>query len=52
VDAVVGLRVHEEDEVAGLDLSQHNESAYTLGLVGSTSLGSGWGSSHRPPTGH
>jgi len=39
--------------VAGLDLSQHNESAYTLGLVGSTSLGSGWGSSgHRPPTGH
>jgi Amt family ammonium transporter len=53
VDAVIGLRIHEEDEVAGLDLSQHNESAYTLGLVGSTSLGSGWGSSgHRPPTGH
>jgi Amt family ammonium transporter len=52
VDAAVGLRVNEEDEVAGLDLSQHDESAYTLGLVGSTSLGSGWGSSHRPPTGH
>jgi Amt family ammonium transporter len=28
VDAVMGLRVHEEDEVVGLDLSQHNESAY------------------------
>jgi Amt family ammonium transporter len=31
VDAVVGLRVSEEDEVAGLDLSQHSETAYTLG---------------------
>jgi len=28
VDAVVGLRVTEEDEVAGLDLSQHSETAY------------------------
>jgi Amt family ammonium transporter len=31
VDALVGLRVSEEDEVAGLDLSQHSETAYTLG---------------------
>jgi Amt family ammonium transporter len=31
VDAVVGLRVSEEDEVSGLDLSQHSETAYTLG---------------------
>jgi Amt family ammonium transporter len=46
VDAVVGLRIHEDDEVAGLDLSQHNESAYSLGLVGSTGLGSSWGASH------
>jgi ammonium transporter, Amt family len=30
VDAVVGLRVAEEDELAGLDLSQHGETAYTL----------------------
>jgi len=29
VDAVVGLRVYEEDEVVGLDLSQHGETAYT-----------------------
>jgi ammonium transporter, Amt family len=31
VDAMVGLRVTEEDEVSGLDLSQHSETAYTLG---------------------
>jgi Amt family ammonium transporter len=31
VDAVIGLRVTEEDEVSGLDLSQHSETAYTLG---------------------
>jgi Amt family ammonium transporter len=30
VDALVGLRVVEEDEVIGLDLSQHGENAYTL----------------------
>jgi Amt family ammonium transporter len=30
VDVVVGLRVVEEDEVAGLDLSQHGETAYQL----------------------
>jgi Amt family ammonium transporter len=28
VDALVGLRVSEEDEMAGLDLSQHSETAY------------------------
>jgi Amt family ammonium transporter len=31
VDALVGLRVTEEDEAAGLDLSQHSETAYALG---------------------
>jgi len=30
VDAVVGLRVTEEDEFAGLDISQHSENAYAL----------------------
>jgi len=29
LDAVMGLRVPEEDEFAGLDLSQHSETAYT-----------------------
>jgi Amt family ammonium transporter len=34
VDGVMGLRVSEEEEEIGLDLSQHNESAYALGLAG------------------
>jgi Amt family ammonium transporter len=28
VDAVIGLRVTEEDELRGLDVSQHGEEAY------------------------
>ncbi|HWP35702.1 MAG TPA: ammonium transporter, partial [Thermodesulfobacteriota bacterium] len=31
VDGLVGLRVSEEEEVTGLDLSQHSETAYSLG---------------------
>ena len=31
LDGIMGLRVSEEDEMAGLDLSQHSETAYTLG---------------------
>jgi Amt family ammonium transporter len=34
VDGLVGLRVSEEDEVAGLDLSQHSETAYAPGGSG------------------
>jgi Amt family ammonium transporter len=30
LDALMGLRVAEEEEEAGLDLSQHSETAYTL----------------------
>ncbi|MDD5439042.1 MAG: ammonium transporter [Candidatus Omnitrophica bacterium] len=30
LDAVMGLRVSDEEEVMGLDISQHEESAYTL----------------------
>jgi ammonium transporter, Amt family len=30
VDKVMGLRVSQEDEAAGLDLSQHNEEGYDL----------------------
>ena len=29
VDITVGLRISSEEEVLGLDLSQHNERAYT-----------------------
>ena len=31
LDAIMGLRVTEEDEMAGLDLSQHSETAYAFG---------------------
>ncbi len=43
VDAVMGLRVTEEEEVAGLDLSQHSETAYALGggTYGEFASGSG-----------
>ncbi|MCI0527431.1 MAG: hypothetical protein L0Y56_08300, partial [Nitrospira sp.] len=34
VDVIVGLRVTEEEEEMGLDLSQHNENAYAFGLAG------------------
>jgi ammonium transporter, Amt family len=30
VDWIVGMRVTEKDEVIGLDLTQHNENAYTI----------------------
>jgi ammonium transporter, Amt family len=30
VDKVIGLRVSQEDEVMGLDLTQHHERAYTI----------------------
>lgn len=30
VDAIIGLRVPDEEEVTGLDITQHEESAYTL----------------------
>ena len=32
VDRVVGLRVSAEDELTGLDLTQHGEEGYELGL--------------------
>lgn len=31
LDATIGLRVSEEDELTGLDVSQHAETAYNLG---------------------
>jgi len=34
VDAVVGLRVGPEEEFTGLDLTQHAESAYSMGGTG------------------
>ena len=51
VDALVGLRVDEDDEVLGLDLSQHNESAYAFGF-GSTGHAGVSSLSYRPPPAH
>jgi ammonium transporter, Amt family len=31
LDATMGLRVSEEEEVAGLDITQHSETAYSVG---------------------
>ena len=30
IDAVIGLRVSTEEEIEGLDLSQHGETGYVL----------------------
>ena len=30
VDALIGMRVEEKDEIVGLDLTQQSESAYTV----------------------
>src|SRR5262245_16174956 len=45
LDAIMGLRVNEQDELAGLDLSQHSETAYVFGgsFYGEYSSGSGGG---------
>ncbi|MBI4728326.1 MAG: ammonium transporter [Acidobacteria bacterium] len=40
VDATIGIRASEEDEVTGLDLSQHSEAAYSAGDAG-TAVGHG-----------
>ena len=32
VNATIGMRVSEEDEDAGLDLSQHGERGYIMGV--------------------
>jgi ammonium transporter, Amt family len=39
IDALVGVRVTEDEEVVGLDLSQHSEVGYTFGERGGTISG-------------
>jgi Amt family ammonium transporter len=41
VDVVIGLRVEEEQEIMGLDLSQHDENAYALTMTGTTGFSAG-----------
>ena len=45
LDGVMGLRLSEEDEMAGLDLSQHSETAYTIGGGGYGEYSGGAGGS-------
>ena len=47
IDVLVGLRVSEDEEVVGLDLSQHSEVGYTFGDRGGTVSGSS--PERRPP---
>ncbi|HEY3374901.1 MAG TPA: ammonium transporter [Candidatus Aquicultor sp.] len=39
IDLVMGLRISEEDELTGLDLTQHAENGYALGGFGSGTMG-------------
>ncbi len=48
LDAIMGLRVPEEDEVAGLDLSQHSETAYVFGGSSYSEYASGGGFAEAP----
>ncbi|MGH2788945.1 MAG: ammonium transporter [Actinomycetota bacterium] len=38
VDATIGLRVTEDDEVAGLDITQHSEAGYAFGEGGTVAI--------------
>jgi len=49
LDATMGLRVPEEDEVAGLDLSQHSETAYALEGYGGITTGGAFAEAMKPP---
>jgi Amt family ammonium transporter len=51
-DLVFGIRVSDEDEVAGLDVTQHSEQAYTGAGFGGSVIGMGGGHhlvSHEEP---
>jgi Amt family ammonium transporter len=43
IDVLMGLRISADDEAAGLDLSQHSETAYTFGGGSYGELASGGG---------
>lgn len=50
IDAVMGLRIDEEDEVTGMDLSLHNETGYALGGFSGGSLEHGTGTFSPQPS--
>jgi Amt family ammonium transporter len=38
IDATIGLRVTQDDEIAGLDITQHSEAGYAFGESGTMAL--------------
>jgi Amt family ammonium transporter len=36
IDSTFGFRIEREDEISGIDLAQHAETAYTEGVPGTT----------------
>jgi hypothetical protein len=49
--ATMGIRMHEEEEVEGLDLAEHGMHGYDLGTSGGGAFGSMAGA-HAPVTSH
>ncbi|MFZ5851422.1 MAG: ammonium transporter [Actinomycetota bacterium] len=49
LDAIMGLRVSAEDELEGLDTTQHAETAYLLGTVPGGAFRLGGADAHRTP---
>ncbi|MDT7571050.1 MAG: ammonium transporter, Amt family [Actinomycetota bacterium] len=48
VKATIGLRISEDDEVAGIDTAEHAESAYEFAGLGTAGSGSLTGAPHAP----
>jgi Amt family ammonium transporter len=48
VKVTIGLRISEDDEVAGIDTTEHAESAYEFAGLGTAGSGSLAGASHAP----
>jgi len=50
VDLVVGVRINEEDEIRGLDLSQHSEEAYNMDIESHSFSSASFEAPHRTPS--
>jgi Amt family ammonium transporter len=48
IKATIGLRISEDDEVAGIDTAEHAESAYEFAGLGTAGSGSLTGAPHAP----
>jgi Amt family ammonium transporter len=48
IKSTIGLRISEDDEVAGIDTAEHAESAYEFAGLGTAGSGSLTGVPHAP----